>query len=364
MATVEFDGKTPNDLYPSDIDLTASIITVNTNEKYRLQVCLPSLFASGRNFEVIISDNGSTDGSAEFLTQEFPEARILLNGANIGFAAANNRGAEIAKSDVLVFLNPDTLVHPHWLDHLLEPFDDPGVGLTTSKILLMWDPRKINACGTTMHLSGLTLCRGMARPAELYSEADEVAAIQGAAFAIRREVFELLGGFDEDFFIYVEESDLSLRARLNGWKCVYTPESIVEHDYHLRFGPNKILYQERNRYIMLLKALKWKTLVVLAPVYLLAEIVTWGFVLMKDRKHWKNKFRAYRAIVSNWKTITSKRKATQRLRRVRDRELLQITEFRLDYGQAAGGWMVHAAQALFTPLFFVLKVYVRVLVWW
>lgn len=342
----------------------ASIITVNTNEIHRLEVFLPSVFASRGRFEVIISDNGSTNGCLDSLADQFPGARVLCNGRNIGFAAANNRAAEIARNNILVFVNPDTSVHADWLHHLLQPFEDPQVGLTTSKILLMQDPDTINACGTTMHLSGLTLCRGMGRSAKSYAEADEVAAIQGAAFAIRRELFALLGGFDEDFFIYVEESDLSLRARLNGWKCRYVPQSIVWHDYTLRFGPNKLLYQERNRYVMLLKTLKWPTLIFLLPVYLLAEIVTWGFVLLKDRAHWKNKLRAYHSIVDNWETIMRKRRTTQRLRKITDRELLRNMDFRLDFGQAVGGWMSYLAGAIFTLPFLVLRIALRGLIWW
>jgi GT2 family glycosyltransferase len=350
--------------WEGDSQPAASIITVNTNEIHRLKVLLPSVFATRGRFEVIISDNGSTDGCLDSFSEQFPGARIVYNGSNIGFAAANNRAAQIARNNVFVFVNPDTRVHPDWLRHLLQPFEDPGVGLTTSKMLLMSDPETINSCGTTMHISGLTLCRGMGRPMESHAEGDEVAAIQGAAFAIRRELFELLGGFDEDFFIYVEESDLSLRARLNGWKCRYVPQSIVWHDYNLRFGPNKVLYQERNRYVMLLKTLKWPTLIALLPVYVLAEIVTWGFVLLKDRSHWKNKLRAYHSIMVNWPAIMRKRRATQRLRRVTDREVLRSMDFRLDFGQAADGWLPYLAGAVFTPAFLVLRIAVRGLVRW
>jgi GT2 family glycosyltransferase len=343
---------------------SASIITVNTNERHRLEVYLPTAFASRGNFEVIISDNGSSDGSSEFLAREFPEARVHNNWKNIGFASANNRAAEIANNEILVFVNPDTAVHADWLYYLLSPFADPDIGLTTSKILLMSNPEKINTCGNTMHISGLTLCRGMGRSRRSYNVMDEVDAVSGAAFAIRREIFESLDGFDEDFFLYMEESDLSLRARLAGWKCLYVPESIVLHDYSLRFGPNKVLYQERNRYMMVLKSLKWRTLIVLLPVLLLAEVVTWGFVLIGDRKHWRNKLRAYYSIVENWNTVMRKRGAMQRLRRVSDRELLKNAGVRLDFSQAAKGGVSLLATIVFTPLFFTMKCIARAIVWW
>ncbi|HVS80586.1 MAG TPA: glycosyltransferase family 2 protein [Pyrinomonadaceae bacterium] len=361
---IELQRAQPKHSQERDALPSASVITVNTNEKHRLEVYLPSAFASRGNFEIIISDNGSTDGSLEWLEQEFPDACVLRNGKNIGFAAANNRAAEIANNEILVFVNPDTSVHPDWLYHLLQPFKDARVGLTTSKVLLMSNPEKINACGNTIHVSGLTLCRGMGRSKELYSAGDEVDAISGAAFAMRREVFEVLGGFDEDFFIYMEETDLSLRARLAGWKCVYVPQSVILHDYNLRFGPNKVHYQERNRYLMLLKNLKWRSLLVLLPAFLLAEVVTWGFVLLGDRQHWKNKFCAYRWIAVNWQDVMRKRKATQKLRKVSDRELLKNAGVRLDFGQVARGGIAYLADGIFTPLFFIVKRMMRAVVWW
>ena len=91
----------------------------------------------------------------------------------------------------------------------------------------------------------------------------------------------------------MEDTDLSWRARLAGYRCLYVPTSIVYHEYTLRFGPRKIFYQERNRYLMLLKGAHWATLLVLLPALLLAEVVTWGFVLAQDRRRLANKARAY-----------------------------------------------------------------------
>src|SRR5687767_12714612 len=103
----------------------ASIITVNTNEKHRLRLYLPSVWAARGDFEVIIADNASTDGSVEFIQQNFPQTRIIQNGGNLGFAGGNNNGARHARADILVFLNPDTTVDPDWLTELIKPFDDP-----------------------------------------------------------------------------------------------------------------------------------------------------------------------------------------------------------------------------------------------
>lgn len=342
----------------------ASIITVNTNEKHRMLLYMPSVWAARGNFEVIIADNGSTDGSVRYIEENFPRTRIVENGANLGFAGANNRGAAHARADILVFLNPDTTVERDWLVELLKPFRDPTVGATTAKIVLMPDPERLNTCGNEVHISGLTLCRGMNQPRDCFPDEAEVAAFSGAAFAIRRSIFEQVGGFNEGFFIYMEETALSLETRLRGWRCIYVPRSVVHHDYALRFGPRKTLYQERNRYFMLLQTYRWRTLLVLLPALLLAELVTWGFVLTRDRKNWLNKFKAYGGVVAHCSAWMAKRRLNQAQRKVPDRVLLAQTTARLDFGQVTSGWLGRLAAAVFDPAFGLLRRLALALVRW
>ncbi len=344
--------------------LDTSIITVNTNERERLVEYLPSVWSSLGNFEVLISDNGSTDGSLEYIEAHFPKTRIVRNGRNLGFAGANNRAAAVATSQILVFLNPDTTVHPRWLLELIDPFHDPKVGLTTSKILLMRDPRLLNTCGNNVHLSGLTLCNGMGQPRERFPIRQEVSAVSGAAFAIRRELFHELGGFNESFFIYMEDTTLSIEARLRGWKCVFNPKSVVYHDYSLRFGPNKILYQERNRYMMLLVVYRWPTLLLLLPALLSTEILTWGFVLLRDRKHWANKFKAYYGIWQNRRLIMAQRRNNQSQRQVTDRSLIEATTYALDFQQISTGSLGRISASIFNPVYWLFRTMTLSVIWW
>ena len=204
----------------------------------------------------------------------------------------------------------------------------------------------------------------MGRPRDSYTQIDEVGAISGAAFAIRRELFDKLSGFDEEMFLYLEDTDLSWRARLAGYPTVYTPESIVLHDYELRITPLKVFWEERNRYLMLLKSFKWRTIFVLLPAFILAEMITWSFVLLKDRHNIRNKVRAYRWIIGNWAAVMRSRKATQALRAVPDRTLIKSTGFKIDFDQAAGGLVAAGARFVFNPLFFVLRQIALALVWW
>jgi hypothetical protein len=352
------------DTTPPLVAPRASIITVNFNGLHHMVKYLPSVYASRGNFEVIIADNGSRDGSLEHITSHYPAVQTLPLGANIGFSAANNKAVGIARGEILVFLNPDTQVHPDWLLHLLRPFDDPSVGLTTSKILLMSNPDRINTCGNTIHISGLVLCRGLGKGKDLFVKPEEVAAVSGAAFAIRRDLFTQLGGFDEKFFMYLEDTDLSLRSRLAGWKCVSAPESLVWHDYALRFGSQKVFDYECNRYRMLLKSLRWPTLFVLGPVFLLAEMISWGFILWSDPSNWRNKLRAYGEIKIHWREILRTRSVSQAQRRRRDRDLLRFMGSELDFFQFTRSIPAYLAAVIFNPLFFLLRIMVFLLVWW
>ena len=340
--------------------LRASIIIVNYNAKEKLLRCLESVLSYVKaDCEIIVVD------MADLIRTDFTEVKLIRSQTNLGFGAGNNLAAKSARGRYLIFLNPDTLVEQGWLEALLGPLENNAqAGLVTSKILLADQPQLINACGNAVHFTGLTLCRGMGQSREAYDEVEEVNAVSGAAFAVSYELAEALNGFDEDMFLYMEDTDLSWRARLLGWRCLYTPDSVVLHHYTLRIGPLKVFYQERNRYLMLLKTLKWPTLLILTPSLLLAEVITWGFVMYNDRENFKNKLRAYSWVTRNWSEIMRKRRDTQAPRCVPDRELLRNTTFRVDFNQASSGFTGKLAQFLFDPLFLVLRAVVMTLVWW
>lgn len=337
---------------PIECPLRTSIVVVNYNAMPTIGPCLRSLVSTtDETTEIIVVDNGSTDGSAQLIAESFPSVKLIY-ATNLGFGGGNNLGAEHACGEYLVFVNPDTVVTPGWWQALVEALAaDKNVGMTTSRILLAEDPARLNTAGNDVHLTGLTLCRGMGQPTTSYSEPATVGAISGAAFAIRRDLYYILGGFDAEFFMYMEETDLSLRAQLAGFQCRYIPQSIIHHHYQLRFGPNKTYYQERNRYRMLLKNLRWRTLLCLLPALLLAETVTWGYVVVGDRPNWTAKLRAYRSVFSDWPKIRQLRQDIQRHRIVPDRQLLEHITGRLDFAQTHNGSAARLADGLFNPLF-------------
>jgi GT2 family glycosyltransferase len=336
--------------------LRASIVIVGYNSREALKGCLDSLHNAGlQDAEVLLVDNSSQDGTAEWARAAHPEARVIRSETNLGFGGGCNLGAGQARGEYLAFLNPDTTVEPGWLEALIEALEqNPWAGLATSRIVLINDPQRINTCGNEVHVSGLTLCRGMGASRAAYNRPEAVAAVSGAAFALRRALFEQLGGFDAGCFLYMEDTDLSLRARLAGYGCLYVPGSVVHHDYQLTFGPRKVYYQERNRYRMLLKVYRGRTLLALLPALLLAELAAWGFVLLRDRRP-GNKLAAYAWVLRHRNEIRQQRRHVQSMRRVSDRELLSACTYRLAFEQTGDGAISRLAHLALDPLFYLLK---------
>jgi GT2 family glycosyltransferase len=274
-------------------------------------------------------------------------------------------GFKHASGDYIAVLNPDTRVEPDWLKELVIALQaDLKSGLATPKILMMDDPARVNTCGNEITLTGLTFCRGLNQPAEKYNQLEIVSAVSGAAFVIKRSVLEQIGGFDETFFMYYEDTDLSLRAMLAGYTCLYVPTSVVYHQYSFRFTPGKCFLQERNRYLSLLKTLRWRTLVTLMPMLLLSELLAWGYVLLRGPEHIRSKLRSYAWLLSNRRQILEARSQVQALRRVDDRVLLDRFGHRLTFTQTVNPWVATMLERIFNPLLLLLGRVSRLIVTW
>lgn len=324
-----------------------SAVVVTHNGARHIGACLRSLLGAGGVAEVVVVDNASADGTAELVRREFPRARVVAIGRNLGYGEACNLGVRLAGGEYVAIVNQDVVARPGWAERLVEALAaDPGAALATPKILVRGAPDRINACGNAPHYTGITPCRGYNRPAQEYGEREEVGAVSGAAFVARRAVFEALGGFDPSFFMYLEDTDLSLRARLAGYRCLYVPGAVVEHEFSPSFAAEKIYWLERNRPAMLLKLYRWPTLVALAPALLLAELAVWGYCLLRGRSWVGAKLRAYAWVAGHLGAILAARWRTQRWRRVPDRALLacctaelELEELRHPVGRVGMGAM-------------------------
>jgi GT2 family glycosyltransferase len=229
-----------------------SVIVLNYNGRRWLAGCLDALAtqAGAPPFEVILVDNGSTDGSPALVRTQYPAVRVVDSGANLGFAAGNNLGARQSAGRYLVFLNNDTVPERDWLSRLCAALDErPLCGLATSKLVLMDDPSRLDSAGDGYLRAGGAYKRGHGRPSADFGVSREVFGACGAAFAIRRELFERLGGFDESFFMVYEDVDLSYRARLAGFRCWYAADAVVRHAGSATLGrasADAVFFGQRN----------------------------------------------------------------------------------------------------------------------
>ncbi len=239
-----------------------SVIVPNWNGARFLPDCLNSLRnQTYRNFEVLVVDNASEDESLEIVRRDFPEVRVLPLDRNYGFAAACNRGAEAANGDVIVLLNNDTETDPAWLEEIVKALQEhPEAGAIASKILLFDKRNIIHSTGDMMGVDGIPINRGVWEEDKgQYDLYQQVFSACGAAAAYRREMWEELGGFDEDLFMYLEDVDLAWRAQLRGWKTVFAPKAKVYH--HLSAtggGPIASFYTGRNTILVIVKDMPGK----------------------------------------------------------------------------------------------------------
>jgi GT2 family glycosyltransferase len=209
-----------------------SIVIVTWNGRHHLDVCLESVAAQmDVATETILVDNGSIDGTAEYVRERYPWVRLVRLGDNRGFTGGNNAGAREARGRYLAFLNNDTAVDAGWLRALLGGLDERnGFALATSRIVYMHDPGVIDSAGDGVLWCGGAFKRHHGAPAAAAApRSEEVFGACGAAFLMPKTVFDELGGFDEDFFASHEDVDLSYRARLRGYRCRYVADAVVRH---------------------------------------------------------------------------------------------------------------------------------------
>ncbi len=202
-----------------------------------------------RDFETIIVDNSESGVAAAFA--EPPRVRVLEAGENLGFGAAVNLAIENSQSELTCTLNDDAYPQPQWLDSLVRAANShPETSMFACQIRLASQPAQLDSAGLGIYADGTTKQRGHREPAGDYSEPGEVLIPSACAALYRRALLNRVDAFDGDYFLYCEDTDLGLRARLAGENCLYVPQAVVDHDYSVSSGRAsrlKAYYVERNR---------------------------------------------------------------------------------------------------------------------
>lgn len=271
---------------------SVGVVVVNWNRRKLLQACLDSLARQCHDdFEVVVVDNGSTDGSpalVEEMAKTFPVSlRLIANASNLGFCAANNQGIFSMGSELVALLNNDGEAEPGWLEALERIIrSEMDVGMAASKILVWEDPTRIDKCGHLIYPDGQNRGRGSGQTDHgQFDRMEEVLWPDGCAAMYRRAMLEDVGGFDEDFFAYADDAELGLRARWAGWRCWYTPDAVVRHHRGATLGlgsARRLTLIERNRVLLAVKLFPW-SLLWANGAFLLARIGAGMWAAVRNR---------------------------------------------------------------------------------
>jgi GT2 family glycosyltransferase len=261
-----------------------TVIIPNYNGKPFLKECLRSLKNQNYQFEIIIIDNASNDGSVKYITENYPESILIENKTNLGFGRAVNQGIKAANSEYIFLLNNDVELEEECISNLLKCFKkDDLLFAAAPKIIQSNDRTKMDDAGDEYTILGLTRRVGYGKSAEGYNRKREIFSACAGASIYRRSVFEKIGYFDENFFAYMGDVDISYRARIHGYKCLYCPEAIV---YHIgsassgsRYNEFKTRLAARNNVYVPYKNMPWPQLILNGVFLFIGYFIKYLFFL-------------------------------------------------------------------------------------
>lgn len=332
----------------SDGTPAVSVIVLNYNGCRWLEGCLSSLAAQDfHSLEVILVDNQSSDASIALVRGRFPWVRVLGLDQNAGFAGGNNAGARLARGRFLAFLNNDTEADGHWVSALTTALDaNPHAGLATSLVVYLHDPSIVDSAGDGYARWGGAFKHRHGQPDSGDRRTVEVFGMCGAACMIRREVFDELGGFDEDLFLVYEDVDLSYRAQLRDYRCLYVPDARVRHAGSATMGTvsrTSVFHGQRNLEWVYIKNTPSRLLLRTLPGHIVYALA--GGLYLAWSGHFGTWLAAKRAAIAGLPAVLRKRRVVQRSRSTDVRRLwnmmqrqwvaLKWREKRFDVGKAS-----------------------------
>ena len=303
---------------------TDLIIVTHNSEEY-IENCLASVEKAKDSFsKVIILDNASSDGTLDTLNLYEGKFLIVRSKDNLGYAKGVNKAVDLSRSEYVVILNPDTTVTKNFANLLISELNkDKSVAAAQPSVFILRDKKRINLTGKITHYLGFDWIRGYKE--KVLPKKGEIVSFSGSAVAVRKSVFEELGGYDEFYFMYYEDSDLSWRMQLMGYKILFVPSSKVYHDYKYKpkeaYQPlkKKLYYAERNRLVTLFKNYSGKTLVLLSPAIFLIEAMMVIFSIING--WFIQKIKGYADIFTNRSLIKRQRVKIQGERKQGDRQI-------------------------------------------
>ena len=242
------------------------VVVPNYNGAKTLEACLNSVLGQTyQPLETVVVDNASTDGSDKLVREKFPKVRLIQSGYNAGWGVACNTGMQAAQSEYIVLLNNDAYMEKNCIEEMVKAVNlDPRYGSVASRILLWNEPEKTEVCGLVIYPDGSSCGRGRLGPADRYMEIEEVFCANDCCNLYRRSMIDEIDGYDPDFFIYCDETDMGWRHQMAGWKCIYAPQAVAYHAHSQAAGSYsafKAYHVERNRIFLCFKYLPMPMLI-------------------------------------------------------------------------------------------------------
>lgn len=309
-------------------NLKVSVIILNYNGMKLgelLDECMKSVLNTNyQNFEVIFVDNASGDGSYEHVKSEFPQMKFLRNAKNFGFAKGNNIGVQNCEGEIIVFLNYDTIVDPNWLKEPLELLRNSKVRIVQSNLRCLNDPKVSDSIGIVLSAFGFPIEKNFLGIKQ--NESVPIFSGKGAALFVMRDLFEELGGFDEDYFMWFEDSDLCWRARLLRYETYFAPSSIVYHKGgEGTFKNSKLFFhRQKNTIASIIKNYELQNLIIFLPLRLTFELASIFFLVVNRKPALAvSDVKSLLWIVRNFTKLLRKRAEVQRSRKIKDKEFFE-----------------------------------------
>jgi GT2 family glycosyltransferase len=292
-----------------------SVIVVNWNGKKFIAECLDGLRKQTyKDHSIVVVDNGSNDGSLELVHRKYPEVKTIPLAENLGFAVANNRAIQSIGTQYVALLNNDAVPQPGWLENLLKALEmNPAAGMAASKMLLYDRPDTIDRAGDIYTTAATALLNGRGQPSNNFNNPAWVFGACAGAAVYRKRLLDDIGLFDEDFFLLYEDVDLSFRAQLRGYRCIYVPDAIVYHKASGSIGddsPISVYYSHRNLEWVYIHNMPGSLIKKTILNHLVYNLAAFFFFVAKGR--------GAEFIIAKWHALKGLKRALKKRRRIQN----------------------------------------------
>ncbi|MFH1187881.1 MAG: glycosyltransferase family 2 protein [bacterium] len=322
-----------------------------------LEESVLSLRKQTQPFKLFIIDNSSSEKSREYIKKIAPEAELIINEGerinkgNNGYALGINQGIRAAAQqnfDYAVVSNMDTVFEKDWLKNLVETAsENKNAGAVQAKIMMFENKNKINSTGNRIHFLGFGYCEDYGVKDFEIKETKKINYASGCSVLYKIDVLKEIGMYDEEFFMYHEDSDLSWRIWQAGYEVILAPKAIVYHKYEFSRSMRQFYFMERNRFLTILSNYKLGTLFLILPAFTIMELGLFAFSI--KNKTWKTKLRVYWYFLNplHWVKLYKNRIIKQSNRKIPDRKIVKQFSGKLEFQEVANPVLKYVANPFF-----------------